>query len=67
MALANNTPFYKAPAEIQKMAYDLAVLPAWYAEGGESVRIDDMKQAELLHSQLESDFLFPRVQWILEW
>ena len=67
MALANNTPFYKAPAEIQKMAYDLAVLPAWYAEGGESVRIDDMKQAELLHSQLGSDFLFPRVQWILEW
>ena len=36
-------------------------------KAGESVRIDDMKQAELLHSQLGSDFLFPRVQWILEW
>lgn len=31
MALANNTPYYKMPAEIGRMADDLAVLPAWFA------------------------------------
>ena len=29
MALANFTPYYKAPAEIVRMANDLAALPAW--------------------------------------
>ena len=28
MALANFTPYYKVPAEIQRMAADLSVLPA---------------------------------------
>lgn len=39
MALANFTPYYKVPAEIQRMAADLSVLPAWYAPAGSIVKL----------------------------
>lgn len=66
MALANNTPFYKAPDEIVRMAYDLAVLPAWYAAGGK-VKIDNRMQVELLRSQIGCEDLFPEVGWTVGW
>ena len=33
------TPYYKVPAEIQRMAADLSVLPAWYAPAGSIVKL----------------------------
>ena len=64
MALANNTPFYKSPDEISRMAYDLAVLPAWYAGVGGKVKVDELNQADLLASQSP---LLPQVHWTCEW
>lgn len=66
MALANNTPFYKSPGEIVRMAYDLAVLPGWYSGEGK-VKIDEWRQVELLRSQVCGTGLFPDVEWTLEW
>ncbi len=40
MALASNSPFYKAPAEIIRMKEDLAVLPVWYADSEGLVQVD---------------------------
>lgn len=67
MALANNTPFYKAPDEIVRMAYDLAVLPGWYGRQNAKVKIDEPKQAELLRSQTDCEELFPDMEWTLKW
>lgn len=66
MALANNTPFYKSPDEIVRMAYDLAVLPGWYSSGGK-VKIDEWRQVDLLRSQSVGTGLFPDTEWTLEW
>ncbi len=66
MALANNTSFYKAPDEIMRMAYDLAVLPGWYAGKGK-VKINEWRQVELLRSQLGSGELFPEAEWTVQW
>lgn len=41
MAMANFTPYYKAPAEIKRMAADMSVLPAWYAEKGGWVKVNN--------------------------
>lgn len=37
LALAHHTESYIAPAAVRQMAYDLAFLPAWYAESGSAV------------------------------
>ena len=34
MALACGDPYYMAPASARRMAAELSVLPAWYAEQG---------------------------------
>ena len=66
MALANNSPYYKAPTEIERMAYDLAVLPAWYGEKGK-IKVGQLQQVELLHLQIAHKELLPDVAWTCKW
>ena len=46
MALASASPYYMAPANIKKMAADLAVLPAWYVPEKSGVLLADTRQKE---------------------
>ena len=48
MALASGSPYYMAPSSAKKMANDLAVLPAWYAEDGSDVLLKDKRHLEWL-------------------
>ena len=52
MAMANFTPYYKAPAEIVRMAADFSVLPVWFAEPGCGIKVDQLERVELLARQL---------------
>mgnify|MGYP003423356259 FL=1 len=48
MALASGSPYYMAPTSAKKMANDLAVLPAWYADAGSDVLVGDSRQVDWL-------------------
>ena len=63
MALASGSPYYMAPSSAKKMAADLAVLPAWYAETGSSVWVSDGRQVGWLASECGS---FLSVTGVLE-
>lgn len=52
MAMANFTPYYKAPAEIMRMADDLSILPVWFAEKGDGVKVDSLERVECFRCQL---------------
>lgn len=52
MAMANFTPYYKAPAEILRMAADLSVLPVWFAGEGSGVKVDCLERVALFRCQL---------------
>lgn len=52
MAMANFTPYYKAPAEIQRMADNLSVLPVWFAGKGSGVKVDSLERVALFRRQL---------------
>lgn len=52
MAMANFTPYYKAPAEIVRIAADFSVLPVWFAEPGCGIKVDQLERVELLARQL---------------
>lgn len=63
MAMANFTPYYKAPAEIKRMAADMSVLPAWYAEKGGWVKVNNLCHVEEWESPL-----FPSdISWTENW
>lgn len=51
MALACGDPYYMAPANARRMAAELSVLPAWYAEEGASVCVDDLRRAKIIKKQ----------------
>lgn len=63
MALACDSPYYVAPAGVRRMAAELSVLPAWYAEPGGTVWLDSYRRAEVLSRQLP--FALP-VDWAVE-
>lgn len=79
MAMANFTPYYKSPAEIMRMIADLSVLPWWFAEEGNCVKVENMALVSLLQKQLREvcggsmeverrlDELLPRTAWTAEW
>jgi hypothetical protein len=67
MALANFTPYYKAPTEITQMSKDLSVLPAWYAPQGNIIKLDSLSQADLLKEQCPFPELIPQVEWSSSW
>lgn len=48
MALASGSPYYMAPSSAKKMASDLAVLPAWYADAGSEILVSDSRQVDWL-------------------
>ena len=50
MALASGSPYYMAPSSAKKMANDLAVLPAWYADAGSEILVTDSRQVEWLRN-----------------
>lgn len=51
MALASASPYYMAPANIKKMAADLAALPAWYAPEESGVLLADERQKEWMEKE----------------
>ena len=79
MAMAAFTPYYKSPAEIMRMIADLSVLPWWFAEEGNCVKVENMALVSLLQKQLREvcggsmeverrlDELLPRAAWTAEW
>ena len=50
MALASGSPIYMAPSSAKKMANDLAVLPAWYADAGSEILVNDSRQVDWLRN-----------------
>lgn len=50
MAMADFTPYYKSPAEIMRMIADLSVLPWWFAEEGNCVKVENMALVSLCRS-----------------
>ena len=46
MALAYGGPFYKPPANVSRMGYDLSALPLWYAPLGSDVWLSDARQVK---------------------
>lgn len=67
MALANFTPYYKAPSEIIRMANDLSVLPAWYAPEGSTIKVDSLSRVSLWREQCPASNFLPDVIWSAEW
>ena len=67
MALANFTPYYKAPSEIIRMANDLSVLPAWYAPEGSTIKVDSLSRVSLWREQCPASDFLPDVIWSDEW
>ena len=63
MALASGSPYYMAPANVKKMAADLAALPAWYALPGSGVLMSDERQKEWMKK--EYGFMLD-VEWLLD-
>lgn len=63
MALASGSPYYMAPANIKKMAADLAALPAWYAPAGSDVLLADARQREWMEKECR---LQPAAGWQTE-
>lgn len=67
MALANFTPYYKAPSEIIRMANDLSVLPAWYAPEGSTIKVGSLSRVSLWREQCPASDFLPDVIWSAEW
>lgn len=67
MALANFTPYYKAPSEIIRMANDLSVLPAWYAPEGSTIKVDSLSRVSLWREQCPASDFLSDVIWSAEW
>lgn len=67
MALANFTPYYKAPSEIIRMANDLSVLPAWYAPEGSTIKVDSLSRVSLWREQCPASDFLPDIIWSAEW
>ena len=67
MALANFTPYYKAPAEIVRMANDLAALPAWYAPKGSTIKVERDTDIPCWTDLCRGEIPFPDVEWTVHW
>ena len=67
MALANFTPYYKAPAEIVRMADELAALPAWYAPKGSVVKVKREADIPCWERLCKGETPFPQVGWTTRW
>ena len=63
MALASGSPYYMAPANIKKMAADLAALPSWYALPGSGVLVSDERQIEWMRKEYGS---LLDIDWLLD-
>ena len=63
MALACGDPYYMAPASARRMAAELSMLPAWYAEQGGTVWLDSALRMKTMERQ---SFLPPSVNWTSE-
>ena len=63
MALACGDPYYMAPASARRMAAELSMLPAWYAEEGGTVWLDSAQRMKTMERQ---SFLPLSVNWVLE-
>lgn len=64
LALGNGDSNYIAPASARRMAADLATLPAWWANEGDSVLLPDSSAAYYWNRYPFCSQLAPRVNWI---
>lgn len=67
MALADFTPYYKVPAEIVRMADELAALPAWYAPDGSRVKVKRKADIPCWEKSCDGEMPFPEVDWTVSW
>lgn len=63
LALACFEPHFIPPRSARKMADDLAVLPAWWAQDGDGVCVPSPVEAVRFMEQPDA-MLCPRVQWV---
>lgn len=63
LALGNNDANYQAPLSAKRMAYDLSILPAWYATEGDTILLPDSNALYYLERDKETSMLIPRVKW----
>lgn len=60
LALGNNTPHYQPPASARQMCEDLACLPFWWAEEGDSIWLPSPSCKELWVDQMP---LWQNISW----
>lgn len=66
LALANGDMNYLPPRSARRMAIDLALLPAWYAEKGDAVLIPN-SEALYYYSKTSTNNILPSdIKWITE-
>lgn len=67
MAIANESPYYMPPANIGKMAEDLAYLPAYFSEERDVVWVKELPDAEFIEERKKifniHPFLFTGENW----
>ncbi len=66
MALANGDANYLPPKSARRMAEDLSILPAWWAEKGDTVLIPNTDGLYYWKQTLPDGLRLPEVEWITE-
>lgn len=61
MAIANGSPFYTPPANIVRMADELAYLPAYFSEQGDGIWMKQRPSPDFVESRLKIFNLSPRI------
>lgn len=61
MAIANGSCFYTPPANIVRMAAELAYLPAYFTEPGDGILVGEPLSDDFLHSRLQLFGLSPEI------
>ena len=66
LALANGDPNYLPPKSARRMAEDLAMLPAWWAEKGDTILIPNTNGLYYWKQTLPNGLHLPEVEWITD-
>lgn len=61
MAIANGSPYYMPPANIIRMADELAYLPAYFSEAGDAVIVRHMPDSDFIASREQLFGLHPQL------
>lgn len=66
LALANGNSNYLPPRSAVRMAYDLSLLPVWWASDGDAVMIPDSSLLHYWNITLADSLNMPDVEWITD-